>query len=213
MIKNVIFDLDGVIRGYKNLKMKKLFSKEQAKAYPKYKNKRIREVLARYKKLKIFEDFDLNLVSKQQLLDEVYKDAIDPEEVIELAYNYPFVPRNNFVYKKVFKLIKRLKKQGYKLYILSNMNKDVVSIVPEFLNLSLFDDVIFSCNIGLVKPYTEIYEYVVKKWKIIPEESIFIDDKAVNLEEFSKLGGNVFHFDYKRERESVKMLYNKIKNA
>lgn len=213
MIKNVIFDVDGVIRGYKNVKIKKLLSKENLKKYPQYFDLTIKEVLKKYKKLKVFEDYDLNKVTKAQLLEIVCKNASDPKEIIETAYNYPFTAKNNFVYKKVIKLITRLKKEGYKLYILSNMNKDIVSIIPEFLDTSLFDDIIFSCNVGLAKPYDDIYNFAVKKWGISPEESIFIDDKAVNLEGFSKLGGNVYCFDYKNERKSVKDLLKKIKNA
>jgi putative hydrolase of the HAD superfamily len=80
------------------------------------------------------------------------------------------------------------------------------------LDFSLFDDVILSSQIGLIKPYPEIYQYAVDKWKINAKESIFIDDREINLKQFEKLGGKTFLFDKFNTSKSVEFLYKKIKN-
>lgn len=39
-----------------------------------------------------------------------------------------------------------------------------------------FDKVVFSCEVGLVKPEREIYEYTLKELNIKPDESVFVGD-------------------------------------
>ena len=75
------------------------------------------------------------------------------------------------------------------------MCKEIVDVLPKFLDLTLFDSVMFSCDIGLRKPETEFYIKALKKFNINAENSIFIDDNIKNLYPFEELGGKTFLFD------------------
>ena len=78
------------------------------------------------------------------------------------------------------------------------MCKEIVNILPCFLDMKLFDNIMFSCEIGLRKPNIEFYKMALKKFKIAARECIFIDDNIKNLTPFEELGGKVFLFNNKK---------------
>jgi putative hydrolase of the HAD superfamily len=45
-----------------------------------------------------------------------------------------------------------------------------------------------SCFVGLRKPESDIYRLALETTQIAPEESCFIDDRALNLESAAKMG-------------------------
>ena len=54
---------------------------------------------------------------------------------------------------------------------------------------SFFDDVIFSCNAGVLKPDCRIYEMALQEMKVAPQEAMFIGDGANNELYGAKLAG------------------------
>ncbi|MBZ9687414.1 HAD family hydrolase [Clostridium estertheticum] len=69
-----------------------------------------------------------------------------------------------------------IKKKGTKLCLLSNADIiDVMHWEKSPLN-NLFDDTIFSYQVGYLKPQTEIYEIALKKMNVNPENCMFIGD-------------------------------------
>lgn len=69
-----------------------------------------------------------------------------------------------------------IKKKGTKLCLLSNADIiDVMHWQKSPLN-NLFDDTIFSYQVGYLKPQTEIYEIALKKIHVNPENCMFIGD-------------------------------------
>lgn len=81
---------------------------------------------------------------------------------------------------ELFEYIKQLKSK-YKIGLLSNANHGVMQrkFSPE--QLSLFDDVVVSAEVGLIKPYPEIYELAAKRLSVRPDECIFIDDSPTQV--------------------------------
>lgn len=66
--------------------------------------------------------------------------------------------------------------KGIKLCLISNADKidcEYWSISPL---VSIFDKAIFSCEVGMLKPNKEIYEYAMKQLGVEPNESIFVGD-------------------------------------
>ena len=69
-----------------------------------------------------------------------------------------------------------LKKSGKKICLISNADViDVKHWDKSPLN-KLFDEAIFSCEVGYLKPQTEIYNIALKRLNAKPEECIFIGD-------------------------------------
>ncbi len=74
-------------------------------------------------------------------------------------------------------------KTNYRIACLSNCTDDWIQNVMKKNNISdLFDEIIISGNIGMVKPYPEFYEYALNKLQIKPSEAVFTDDRQVNIE-------------------------------
>lgn len=206
MIRNIIFDLDGVIRGIKNTSLNEIIPK---KYHKEYEGVGLCDFVAKYLSMSIFQEWDKGNVSVTQVKDEILRVSDDyPEEVVKLALNAPLQPEHNFVYAPTIQLIKDLRKDGYRLFILSNMPLEVVNILPALIDLSLFEKTYFSCNAGLRKPDKRFYEKAMDYFKINIRDSIFIDDNLKNLEPFRYLGGYTFLFDNKNIADSIKELKN-----
>ena len=82
-----------------------------------------------------------------------------------------------------------LKRRGVLTAILSNMGDSVhENIEREFDWLRRFDVLVWSYQLGIAKPAPAIYRHVMEELGTEPEETIFIDDKKVNIEAADALG-------------------------
>ena len=90
--------------------------------------------------------------------------------------------------KELFNKLFKLKKQGYKIAILSDqwfLSKE--ALMPKKLYKN-FDEVIVSCDVGIRKPNQKIYQLAVKKLNFSPKEILFIDNQKWNISPAKKLG-------------------------
>jgi len=96
----------------------------------------------------------------------------------------------------VNKIISLAKSKKYKLICLTNVLKGIKKFMPkereEAVNdiLSYFDVIYESYKIGMRKPESRIYEYIIENLAIIPNETVFLDDLGMNLKTAKKLGIN-----------------------
>ena len=89
-----------------------------------------------------------------------------------------------------------LRSQGYRLYILSNYSQFMLehtrdNKMPFLKNM---DGVIFSCEVQQIKPEADIYETLLSRFGLKPEESVFLDDRLENCEVARKLGIHAIQF-------------------
>ncbi len=91
--------------------------------------------------------------------------------------------------ENVINIIKLLKEKGYKIYMLSNTNELTYNNFIYKIK-DLFDGLVLSYEINMIKPYNGIYNYLLNKYNLKPEESLFIDDRLDNMETANKLGIN-----------------------
>ncbi|MDR0860454.1 MAG: HAD-IA family hydrolase [Candidatus Peribacteria bacterium] len=83
---------------------------------------------------------------------------------------------------EVEQLAKQLKQQGYHLAICSNnFPTRIRELDKQFSFLSLFDTVILSYEVGVLKPDKKIFEALIQQCHCLPEEIIYSDDKAEKL--------------------------------
>ena len=82
-----------------------------------------------------------------------------------------------------------LKARGLLTGILSNMGDHVLeNIEREFDWIHRFDALVWSFQLGMAKPDPAIYHAVLSKLGTDPAETLFIDDKQVNIEAARSLG-------------------------
>lgn len=82
-----------------------------------------------------------------------------------------------------------LKERGLLTAILSNMGDNVLeNMKREFDWLCRFDVLVWSFELGMAKPDAAIYRHVLKELGTRPEETLFLDDRLVNIEAAQALG-------------------------
>ena len=90
--------------------------------------------------------------------------------------------------KEMLRLVDRLKLSGYRVGLITNIIKPVFEIIKQSGNYDIFDDIVASCEVKLVKPDQQIYRLALDRLGATANESIFIDDKQSNLNAASKIG-------------------------
>lgn len=85
--------------------------------------------------------------------------------------------------------LKNLKQNGYKIYLLSNYSKRNFELGKAYFNfMEYVDGGLISYEIKHIKPEPEIYEALIKKYNINPEEAVFLDDLQENLDGATPFG-------------------------
>ena len=83
----------------------------------------------------------------------------------------------------------QLSQRGILTAILSNIGDSVLeNMQREFTWLDRFDVLVWSYQLRMAKPDSAIFHHVLKQLGTKPEETIFIDDKPVNIEAANTLG-------------------------
>ena len=85
-------------------------------------------------------------------------------------------------------LVRELRRT-HKVALLSNVGQGVIDELfsPDERH-ELFDAVVLSSDIGMVKPHPEIYEYAVGQLSLPAEDCLMIDDLPVNIEGARQVG-------------------------
>ena len=108
-------------------------------------------------------------------------------------------------------LLSHLKnKHGVRLFLLSNISNYFASHANEIPILKKLDGLVMSAPIGIVKPSYEIFDYICKKYDIVPSEAIFVDDRIDNIEGAKAYGINGYVFD--GDSEKLKSYLDEILN-
>lgn len=82
----------------------------------------------------------------------------------------------------MYELVSRLKTEGYGVYGLTNWSSETFyTIVDEYPVFSLLDGMVVSGDVRLLKPDAAIFQYLLDKYGLKAEESLFIDDNAENV--------------------------------
>lgn len=190
MIKNVIFDCGRVIMQYDEKYIASFFAESEEDA----------ELLAKVgMHRKYWNAFDEGRLTEDVYLSEVKKEL--PERLhgaveklcAEWTSHMPPV-------EGIEDVVKAIKASGKGLYLLSNYNKRLRRELHLAPSLLLFDGLVISGEIGMVKPNAEIYEYLLNTYKLKAEECIFIDDRLDNIEAGEKLGIKGYLFDGDAEK-------------
>jgi putative hydrolase of the HAD superfamily len=184
-IKNIIFDLGGVILNINPELTLKAFKSLNFNDF----DKNFMEL----KKSGLFKKFETADVSASEFRNEIKKFLINPvsDEKIDYAWNKMLL---DFPKERI-DLLRSLKKQ-YRTFLLSNTNE--IHLRSYFKTLennygiknmsSLFEKEYYSHELGLRKPNLDIYQFVLKDSNLNPNETLFIDDMPKNIEAAKKVG-------------------------
>ena len=91
-------------------------------------------------------------------------------------------------------VLDKLKKQNYDCYVLSNWSAETfVGMTNDYPFLQSFDGLLISGEDKMMKPNADIYELAITRFNLIPQETVFIDDKLENIEAAKNLNFKTIH--------------------
>lgn len=83
----------------------------------------------------------------------------------------------------------------YKIGLLSNYSNDLrPRIEKEWAIGSVFDEIIISCEVGMIKPDPAIFNLMLDRLDVKADESVFIDDRIKNIDGAKKIGLHTIFF-------------------
>jgi putative hydrolase of the HAD superfamily len=184
-IKNIIFDLGGVII---NLDIPKTIAE-----FNKLSQKPFESIYTQLQQTPIFDLFDKWQINETEFFAEIKKHLTTPitnKQMLD-AWNAMLL---DFPIHRL-EMLNELKKK-YRLFLLSNTNETHITCFEEALyaqhrykNLEpFFEKVYYSCRINMRKPDSDIFEYVLHENGLIASETIFIDDSPQHVEGALKTG-------------------------
>jgi putative hydrolase of the HAD superfamily len=105
------------------------------------------------------------------------------------------VPRFLTPIDETIELIHTVRRSNHKLFVLSNMHPASITYLEKTHDIwNLFDGVVISSRIQMVKPEIQIYRHLLSTYGLSAAETVFIDDLSENLEVASTLGIQTIQF-------------------
>ena len=201
-IKNIIFDLGGVILDIDETIVYKELGKMGINTTELAHSKEFIEIMSKFDTgiytAPTFRKRMKALIGQEKMTDEKF-DSIWNAMLLD-------IPRERV------EAIEKVKKH-YKIFLMSNTNVIHYDLYVRDLQLrfgynefdELFDKSYFSFAAHLEKPDPRFFELILDHEHLLPEETLFIDDTAANIKVAKSLGINTYHIS---REELVRNLFN-----
>ena len=188
-IKNIIFDLGGVII---NLDLSLTISKFNLKSQVPFES-----IYSQANQIELFNEFDKGTISSEQFFKELKIKSRYEGTDMELLSAWNAMLKD--VPEKRLDLLVRAK-QNYNTFLLSNTCEPHIEAFEQKLHLDhgvknfndYFDKTYYSCRIGMRKPDRNIFELVLAENNLDPKETIFIDDSEQHVKGAGECGINAY---------------------
>ncbi len=203
-IKNIIFDLGGVILNIDYNLSIKAFRNLGVKT----------EIYSQKHQLALFDDLEKGLINAYEFRNEIKKLTRQKlsDTQIDNAWNsmiLDFPPER-------LNLLEKLSNQ-YNLFLFSNTNEIHYKFYRNLLKESFgidnvftfFEKEYYSHKIHLKKPDAEAFEFVLKDGKMRKEETLFIDDSIQHINSAKSIGIIVHHL---QEPETIMDIFRNYVN-
>ena len=195
-IKNIIFDLGGVIINIDYSLLIEAFSKMGLPHFEAY--------FSQKEQKNLFDLYEKGLISSQDFR-EVLKKQCKPgtsDDDIDNAWNAMLLdlPKERL---ELFMNIKDI----YRTFLLSNTNEIHMLFINNYLKENFqtsnfndyFEKVYLSFEVHMRKPDSEIFELVIDQNKLNMAETLFIDDSLQHVESANRLGIQTIFLDVKKQ--------------
>lgn len=197
MITTIIFDIGNVLANFDWEKHYRTFGYDE-------------EIFTRLAKATVlnplWNEFDRGVMSDEEILQGfIDMDPEIEEEIREAVRDIGgMVIRNDYA----IPWIQELQGNGYRCLYLSNFSERGHRECAAALDfIPYLDGGILSYQEKIIKPMPEIYQLLIDRYDLVPEECVFMDDTLRNLEAAEKFGIHTIHFKNKAQAvEELKKL-------
>ena len=147
-----------------------------------------------------WREYDRSKLPYEEMLKKFVMNNPKLEKEIRLFMEHEKEAIREYPYAREW--VKSFHDKGYKCYVLSNYPKGTFENTREERSFEEFmDGAVYSFQVQMIKPEKEIYQMLLKRYNLMPTESVFIDDNLTNVEMARELGMYAIHFQTKDETE------------
>jgi len=189
MIKNIVFDLGGVVVA--------VSAQQAIKRFEEIGLDNAAEKLDTYHQTGIFGDLEMGNIDAETFRKELSK--MTGRELTHEECRYAWCGFCLEVPQRNLDALDKLRKEGYRVILLSNTNPFIMEwassadFSPSGRNVySYFDACYLSYECKMMKPDEMIFRHLLTSEKIFPEETLFLDDGPRNVAAASELGIRTF---------------------
>lgn len=184
MVQNIIFDMGNVLRRFDPYECIR----------PYVTNKKSIDLIYHALFHEAWADLDRGVTTYEQVL-EACKEKLpahlhEPTALILDNWHH-YMP----IDPDMLCLVKQLKSQGYKLYLLSNASMRFYAYQKEEEIFDYFDGFVVSGFLQTVKPEEKIYIILLDTYHLVPSQCFFIDDMPHNIATGALLGMKTHLYD------------------
>lgn len=177
-IKTVIFDIGNVLADFCWEKFYKSFGYSD-------------EIFQRLAKATVYDDmwnqFDKGVLSEEDMMNVFIRN--DPGIEQEIRTIFRNINGTIEVYDYTHDWIHELQGRGYQVLILSNFSEKCYRECGSKMDfVKEADGAVISYIEKKIKPDDEIYELILERYHLKPEECVFLDDKPENVAAAEKFG-------------------------
>ena len=183
MIKNIVFDLGNVLLSW---------NPEEFFKRSGYDPEEVKIILKDIFKSNEWSMLDNGDITTSEAIDLIaFKSSLKRDNICSI---FDLRTKVIFPLGMNIKLLPALKKQGFKLYFLSNFPLDFFEEVKKQYNFfKYFNGGIISAEVGFSKPDIGIFKIFLEKYNLVPEECLYIDDIEINVKVAESIGVKGIH--------------------
>jgi putative hydrolase of the HAD superfamily len=177
-VRNVIFDLGGVLLDWNPGRILERYSSDSAQ------QNALHDALFRHKDWLAFDRGD---ITEPVLLARAQQRT--GRTLPELTRLLDLVRDSLVVKPETVAVLRSLRKRRVPLYCLSNMSISLFAHVRRRYDFwDAFTGIVISGEVRMVKPELAVFEYLLTRYNLSAEETVFVDDHPPNLEGAKAVG-------------------------
>lgn len=177
-----VFDMGGVIK--ESFDLEKFYSKiDSKKAFNDFKKYWDENILIA----------EIGNISSEEFLHRILEYSLSSKDIAEAQKIYGECTGN--LYNDAKNVLYSIKEKNKKIYLLSNLKEIDFEFFKKKIDINIFEDLFLSYKLGCMKNDIKIFEILVDKLNIKPENIYFFDDKKENIFNANKVGINAYLVD------------------
>lgn len=180
MIRNIIFDLGNVIINYNQKQIINNFTKKEEE---------IKYIYDEIFHAPEWELMDLGNITNDEAIEVINKRNEFKYQKLTDNFLHEWYKEQE-INRDIVEIAKKLKRNGYKLFVLSNMANLTYEYFKKDEFFSLCTGIIISAHEHLIKPDEKVFRLLLDRYKLNAEECLFIDDdpSEQNYKTANKIG-------------------------
>lgn len=142
----------------------------------------------------LFQDKKTDLVMSPNS-EQIFWDILESHyELTPYQKDHIAAHRNEIqLNQELFAILEKLSSK-YTLAVLSDCPPDKAATVRSTINLTIFKEVIFSCEVGMTKQTPALFNHISQLLRVTPADTLYVDDSEKNVRSAESLGYRAIQF-------------------